>query len=94
MKVMSVDSVSSEDLIERVADGEIDYTVATDEMGRITKTYHPNLDIGLQISFDQRASWAVRNTSPLLAEAADKWHKENINSDEFKVSETEWEEKS
>ena len=60
--------------------------VATDEMGRITKTYHPNLDIGLQISFDQRASWAVRNTSPLLAEAADKWHKENINSDEFKVS--------
>lgn len=86
LKVMSVDSVSSEDLIERVADGEIDYTVATDEMGRITKTYHPNLDIGLQISFDQRASWAVRNTSPLLAEAADKWHKENINSDEFKVS--------
>ena len=86
LKVMSVDSVSSEDLIARVADGEIDYTVATDEMGRITKTYHPNLDISLQISFDQRASWAVRKSSPLLAEAADRWHKENINSEEFKVS--------
>lgn len=86
LKVMSVDSVSAEDLIARVADGEIDYTVATDEMGRITKTYHPNLDISLQISFDQRASWAVRKSSPLLAEAADRWHKENINSEEFKVS--------
>lgn len=86
LKVMSVDSVSSEDLIARVADGEIDYTVATDEMGRITKTYHPNLDISLQISFDQRASWAVRKSSPLLAETADRWHKENINSEEFKVS--------
>ena len=34
LKVMSVDSVSSEDLIERVADGEIDYTVANGLRGR------------------------------------------------------------
>ena len=67
---ISSDSVSSEDLITWVADGRIDYTVATDEIARINRTYHPVLDIGLAISFDQRSSWAVRKTSPLLAEAA------------------------
>lgn len=80
------DSVSAEDLITWVAEGKIDYTVATDEVAKINRTYYPNLDISLVISFDQRSSWAVRKTSPLLAEAADKWHRENINSPEFKAS--------
>ena len=79
---ISSDSVSSEDLITWVAEGRIDYTVATDEIARINRTYYPVLDINLAISFDQRSSWAVRKTSPLLAEAADKWHRENINSPE------------
>lgn len=83
---ISSDSVSSEDLITWVAEGRIDYTVATDEIARINRTYYPVLDINLAISFDQRSSWAVRKTSPLLAEAADKWHRENINSPEFRAS--------
>ena len=73
-------------LITWVAEGRIDYTVATDEIARINRTYYPVLDINLAISFDQRSSWAVRKTSPLLAEAADKWHRENINSPEFRAS--------
>jgi membrane-bound lytic murein transglycosylase F len=83
---VETDSVSEENLITWVAEGKIDYTVATNEIAKINRTYYPNLDIGLVISFDQRSSWAVRKTSPLLAEAADKWHKENINSSEFKAS--------
>lgn len=84
-KVMA-DSISEENLITWVAEGKIDYTVTTNEIAKINRTYYPNLDIALTISFDQRSSWAVRKTSPLLAEAADKWHKENINSPEFKAS--------
>ena len=83
---VSSDSVSSEDLITWVAEGRIDYTVATDEIAKINRTYYPVLDIKLAISFDQRSSWAVRKTSVLLAEAADKWHRENINSSEFRAS--------
>ena len=80
------DSVSVEDLMTRVAQGEIDLTIASHELARINRTYYPNLDISLVVSFDQRASWAVRNTSPLLAEAADKWHREAVNSPEFVAS--------
>ena len=83
---VSSDSVSSEDLITWVAEARIDYTVATDEIAKINRTYYPVLDIGLAISFDQRSSWAVRKTSPQLAAAADKWHRENINSPEFRAS--------
>lgn len=83
---VDADSVSAEDLITWVSEGKIDYTVATDEVAKINRTYYPNLNISLVISFDQRASWAVRKTSPQLAEAADKWHRENINSPEFKAS--------
>lgn len=85
LHVLETDSVSSEELIARVADGQIAYTVATDELAKVNKTYYPKLNIDLRISFDQRSSWAVRKSSRLLAEAADKWHKENINSPEFRA---------
>ena len=80
------DTLTVENLISWVADGKIDYTVASNDVARINRTYYANLDIDLVLSFDQRSSWAVRKTSPLLAEAADRWHRENINSPEFKAS--------
>lgn len=83
---ISQDSITNEDLITMVAEGKIDYTVTNNELARINKTYNPNLDISMEISFDQRSAWAVRKTSPKLAEAADKWHRENINSAEYEAS--------
>lgn len=80
------DSLSTEDLITKVANGEIDYTLCDNDLARLNKTYYPNLNISLAISFDQRASWAVRKTSPLLCEAADKWHMENMTSPAYKAS--------
>lgn len=84
--VVNPDSASNEDLITWVSEGKIDYTVANNELARINRTYNPNLDISLEISFDQRSAWAVRKTSPKLAEATDKWHRENVNSAEFIAS--------
>lgn len=79
------DSITNDDLITMVAEGKIDYTVTNNELAKINKTYNPNLDISMEISFDQRSAWAVRKTSPKLAEAADKWHRANINSAEFEA---------
>ena len=80
------DSITVEDLITQVADGKIPYTVADNDLARLNKTYYPNLDIGLSISFDQRSSWAVRKDSPELAAAANKWHKENMTSPAYTAS--------
>lgn len=80
------DSITSEDLITQVAQGKISYTVVDNDLARLNKTYYPNLNIGLSISFDQRSSWAVRKDSPKLAAAANKWHKENMTSPAYTAS--------
>lgn len=80
------DSVTVEDLITQVAQGKIPYTIADNDLAKLNKTYYPNLNINLSISFDQRSSWAVRKNSPELAAAANKWHKENLTSPDYKAS--------
>lgn len=80
------DSITVEDLITQVSQGKIPYTVADNDIARLNTTYYPNLNINLSISFDQRASWAVRKDSPQLAAAADKWHKENMTSPAYTAS--------
>lgn len=80
------DSISTEDLITQVAQGKIAYTVADNDMARLNTTYYPNLDIQLSISFDQRASWAVRRECVELAAAADEWHRTNATSPAYTAS--------
>lgn len=80
------DSISHEDLIMQVSNGTIDYAVSDNDLAKLNKTYYTNLNVSLPISFDQRASWAVRKTSPLLAEAANEWHKNNATSPAYKAS--------
>lgn len=80
------DSISAEDLITQVAQGKIPYTVADNDLAKLNKTYYPNLNINLSISFDQRSSWAVRKNTPELAAAANKWHQENLTSPAYTAS--------
>lgn len=80
------DSITAEDLIMQVSQGKIDYTVADNDLAQLNKTYYPNLNTNLSVSFDQRSSWAVRKDSPLLAEAATKWHQENMTSPAYRAS--------
>jgi len=80
------DSITSEDLIAQVSQGKIPYTISDNDVAQLNKTYYPNLNISLPVSYDQRASWAVRQDCPKLAEAANAWHKENQTSPEYTAS--------
>lgn len=80
------DSVTTEDLIQQVAQGKILYTIADDDLAKLNKTYYPNLNIDLAVSFDQRSSWAVRLDCPELAKAVNDWHRKNSSSSEYKAS--------
>ena len=80
------DSLSAEDLIAQVAQGKIPYTVTDNDIARLNRTYYPNLNINLAISFDQRSSWAVRRDCPQLARAASEWHRANMTSPDYKAS--------
>ncbi len=80
------DSTTTEDLIMQVAQGTIPYTVADNDVAQLNKTYYPNLDVQLSVSFDQRASWAVRKDCPKLAAAATRWYKANAASPAYTAS--------
>lgn len=54
------DSLSNEDLIEMVANGEIDFTIADENIAKLNQAYHPDLDISTHISFPQKIAWAVK----------------------------------
>ena len=82
---VSEDTITSEDLIEKVAisDG-VKYTIADEYIARLNRTYYRNIDISLQVSFEQRASWAVRKNTPELAQALDEWFTQNDNTPVYK----------
>lgn len=65
--------IITEDLIRSVAEKEIRFTVAEDNVARMNSTYLSNLDVSTEISFPQRVAWITRETSPELTNEANLW---------------------
>lgn len=66
-------NTETEELIRKVSDGEINYTVADQHVAQINQTYYRNIDIKTPVSFPQRIAWAVRKNSPELQKAVNNW---------------------
>lgn len=71
--VIDRDTIVAEDLIEMVSEGEIPLTVVDSDIARVNKTYYPDLDISLPLSFSQRSQWAVSRRSKWLADSVNGW---------------------
>lgn len=65
--------LETEEIIRMVAEGEIDYTVADQNIAYINAAYYPILNVQTAVSFNQRIAWAVRPNSPKLLEAVNGW---------------------
>jgi membrane-bound lytic murein transglycosylase F len=77
--------IETEELIRRVADGEIKYTVADHYIASLNASYYPELDIRVPLSFSQRVAWAVRKSSPDLKEAVNNWLRKIKQTPDFNV---------
>ncbi len=64
--------ISDEEIIKKVSEGEIKYTVIDNNKAAINKSYFPNIDINTPISLSQRIAWAVRKNSPELLDVLNK----------------------
>jgi membrane-bound lytic murein transglycosylase F len=60
-------------LIEKVANGEINYTVSDENVARVNQTFFGNIDISLPVSFQQNLAWAVPKGSKDLKYTIDSW---------------------
>jgi len=65
--------LDTEDLIEMVSKGEIEFTVAEEDIARVNSFYYPNLDVSTPLSFSQRIAWGVRKSSPELLDTLNSW---------------------
>lgn len=63
----------TEELIQKVAEGEIEYTVADEQTAMANQTWYVGLDIATPVSFPQKICWAVRKNSPELLDACNAW---------------------
>lgn len=85
IKDIEKDTVTTEDLIGMVSQGEIPYTISDENTARLNKTYYWNINIDLKISFLQRSSWIVRKSSPELAKAINAWVSNNTGNHVYKA---------
>ncbi|MCG9970532.1 transglycosylase SLT domain-containing protein [Christiangramia crocea] len=65
--------MATDEIIKQVAQGNIKYTVADNNIARIMASYYPILDIQVPVSFSQRIGWATRKNSPELLKATNLW---------------------
>ena len=63
----------TEQLINKVARGEIDFTIADENIALSNQTYYANIDVETPISFPQKIAWAVRKKSPELNDELNNW---------------------
>lgn len=82
------DTLVAEDLIAMVSDGKIPLTVVDCDVARLNKTYFPDLDVDMPVSFEQRAAWAVAPDKKWLADSIDSWFEgaspQQVNADLLK----------
>jgi membrane-bound lytic murein transglycosylase F len=78
-------AIEAEQLVQMVAKGEIDYTVADENVASVNKTYYPMLDIETAVSFPQNLAWAVRKNSDELKIEIDNWLEDFKHSTRYAV---------
>ena len=66
-------TAKTESLIQKVAIGEIDYTVTDHSIAQVNASYYPNLDVKTILSVSQQIAWGVRKNSPLLLASLNEW---------------------
>jgi membrane-bound lytic murein transglycosylase F len=63
----------TEDLIVRVANKEIAFTVADEDLAEVGATYFQNIDVQMPVSLPTQVSWAVRKNCPELLSQLNNW---------------------
>lgn len=65
-----------ETLIDKVAEGEIKWTIADQNIAQANATYYSGLDISWKVQKEGEVSWVVRENSPKLLTSMNNWLKD------------------
>lgn len=86
---MTVEEVSADigysRLIEMVSEGDIDLTVADENIARMHRAYYSNLDINTPISLTQAIAWALPPEKDSLMTSLNAWLDQKVNSTKYNI---------
>jgi len=85
IKLISKSDKEVEELIELVARGEIEYTVADENIALVNQIYYPILDVKTAVSFPQNLAWGLKKGDNLFKAEIDTWLKEFRKSTKYAV---------
>lgn len=75
--------VGSEELIELVSEGLIDYTIVEQNSAKISQRFYDNLDVSTTLSANQNIAFGVRKSSSLLKAKINNWLTKFLKSSTF-----------
>lgn len=76
---------STHEIIQKVSEGEYQFTIADNSIAQLNNSYYSNLDISIPVSFSQKIAWAIRKNSPQLRNTLDSLLQEYIGSARFNI---------
>jgi membrane-bound lytic murein transglycosylase F len=83
--VVEMPNYEADELIELVANGDIDYTVCDEDVARVNSFYYANIDVETPVSFDQNLAWAVSKRSDNLLDALNEWLEGFTKTAEYRI---------
>ena len=86
IKIVTVQgTLTTSELIGKVNNGTIEFTVADDNIASTHKVLYPNIDSETRLSTTEPLAWAVRKNSPLLLGALNRWLDQKKKSGDLAV---------
>jgi len=77
--------VTTEELIHRVANGEIEYTISDENIAQINAAFYQDIDVDTHVSLPQQTAWAVRHSSVELLDTLNVWLEQVQNDADYYV---------
>lgn len=85
LKITELEDVTYEDILLKVENGELPFTVIDKNVAQIAAQYMKHIDYSLQLSADGPVSWAVAGKAVLLNEEINDWLAPIKKSEKFNV---------
>lgn len=88
--IVEMSNYEADELVELVANGEIDYTVCDEDVAKVNASYFVNIDVETPVSFEQNLAWAIGKKSPELLEKLNEWLEGFSKTAEYRIIRTKY----
>jgi len=83
--VEEIPNITIDELVEKVSQGEVKYTICPVRLAKKLKETYPNINISLPISLEQSYSWAVSKNNVKLLDKLNNFLTDFIKSDAYQA---------